>query len=109
MKFEYAPQDRVDRYAAEVDRILHALGLERSGTRDYRLRAARVRSRRTVGARSPIGQQELDSRMNETVFAAADRTLWGRGWFDTPAYRVLGESTCDGVASKEDNGLLIGR
>jgi hypothetical protein len=34
----------------------------------------------------------------ETVFAAADRALWRKGWFDIPAYQALGQSTCDGVA-----------
>jgi len=45
----------------------------------------------------------------ETVFAAADRTLWvppgepGSGkWFSTDAYHDLGSQTCEGVALRSD-------
>ncbi len=35
----------------------------------------------------------------ETVLAAADRSLWADGgWFSTPEYHALGQSTCDGVS-----------
>jgi hypothetical protein len=38
----------------------------------------------------------------ETVFAATDRAQWGKGWIDIPAYRALGQSTCDGVALRRN-------
>jgi len=36
----------------------------------------------------------------DTVFAAADRSLWGRvgHWFTIPEYHELGRFTCDGVS-----------
>jgi hypothetical protein len=45
----------------------------------------------------------------ETVFAAADRTLWtkkdrhesGRDWFTVPEYHALGRFTCDGVSLRD--------
>jgi len=41
----------------------------------------------------------------ETVFAAADRTLWGDGrtWFSVREYRDLGEYSCDGVWLRANN------
>ncbi len=41
----------------------------------------------------------------ETVFAAADRSLWGDGrtWFSVKEYRDLGEYSCDGVWLRANN------
>jgi hypothetical protein len=41
----------------------------------------------------------------ETVFAAADRSLWGDGrtWFAVKEYRDLGEYSCDGVSLRANN------
>jgi hypothetical protein len=38
------------------------------------------------------------SMIVDTVFAAADRSLWNRGnWFTAPEYEALGKYSCDGV------------
>jgi len=39
----------------------------------------------------------------DTVFAAADRSLWGEGgWFTVKDYLDVGKFTCDGVSLRND-------
>ena len=48
---------------------------------------------------APAGTDRPSPMVLETVFAAADESLWdGPGWFSLPEYHDLGRDTCDGVA-----------
>ena len=45
----------------------------------------------------------------ETVFAPAERSLWGKGgWFTVKEYFELGRFTCDGVSLRNDYSLRKG-
>lgn len=45
----------------------------------------------------------------DTVFAAADQSLWGKGsWFTVKDYFALGEFTCDGVSLRNDYSIRRG-
>ena len=44
----------------------------------------------------------------ETVFAAADRSLWKQGWFTIPEYLELRKYSCDGVFLRGDSDRRIG-
>src|SRR6267142_5543949 len=52
------------------------------------------------GTFGEAGSIEFTSPMIlKTVFAATDRSLWGKGdWFAVDEYRNLGKFTCDGVS-----------
>jgi len=47
----------------------------------------------------PAGTDRPSPMVLETMFAAADESLWdGPGWFSLPEYHDLGRDACDGVA-----------
>lgn len=72
--------------------------------------AAWAQTARQGDPNKPVARTQFSSPMVlETVFAAADRSLWGKGrWFTIEEYHELGRFTCDGVSLRNDYSVRKG-